>query len=285
VLCAGIGVHIGAHARVAMRPAPADHGIVFVRSDVKGDNRIAAASAHLAATHLGTTLRNGAGVEIATIEHVLAACAGMGVDNLVIEVDGPEMPILDGSALPFAELLEQAGLKTLNAPVRLIRILAPIEAVTEYGRAALLPDPSSDGLTLDVTIRYRDPPIGVQSLAIPLTPSAFAREIAPARTYGFLADLDRMHAAGRGKGSSLENSVVIDGGRILNPEGLRFPDEFVRHKVLDAVGDLALAGGPIAGRYVAERPGHALNAALVRAFAAARRAWRVEAGEDLAAAV
>jgi UDP-3-O-[3-hydroxymyristoyl] N-acetylglucosamine deacetylase len=292
VLCAGVGVHGGAHARLAMRPAPADHGIVFVRSDLDAgasglDNRIAALAANLAATHLGTTLRNAAGAEIATIEHLLAACAGLEIDNLLVEIDGPEIPILDGSAAPFVELFEAAGRRSQNAPQRLIRVLSPIEVATEAGSAALLPERGSDALTLDAAIRYRDAAIGVQKLCFALTPSAFVAEIAGARTYGFLADLDRMRAAGRGLGASLQNSVVIEAGRILNPEGLRFADEFVRHKILDAIGDLALAGAPIAGRYVADRPGHALNALLVRALAKSRRAWRWEtpAAEALAAAV
>jgi UDP-3-O-[3-hydroxymyristoyl] N-acetylglucosamine deacetylase len=182
VLCAGIGVHTGAHARLALKPAPGDHGIVFVRSDLEGDNRIAALGANLAATNLGTTLRNDAGAEVATIEHLLAACAALEIDNLLVEIDGPEIPILDGSAAPFVQLLENAGRRRRNAPRRLIRILKPIEVETANGRAALLPDPSSDMLTLDVTIRYSDPAIGEQQRSFTLTPEAFAREIAPART-------------------------------------------------------------------------------------------------------
>jgi UDP-3-O-[3-hydroxymyristoyl] N-acetylglucosamine deacetylase len=183
---------------------------------------------------------------------------------------------VDGSAAPFAQLLLKAGLRLQNAPRRLLRIVAPIEVHTDHGSASLLPDPASDTLTLDVTIRYRDPAIGVQRRAFALAPEAFAREIAPARTYGFLADLERMRAVGRGLGSSLANSVGIEDGRILNPEGLRFADEFVRHKILDALGDLSLAGGPIAGIYLADRPGHALNALLLRALGEQRGAWRWE---------
>ncbi|MBL8551128.1 MAG: UDP-3-O-acyl-N-acetylglucosamine deacetylase [Hyphomonadaceae bacterium] len=291
VLCAGVGVHSGAHVRVAMKPAPANHGVVFVRSDIpdtakSGDNRIPASGANLGGTHLATSLRNEAGVEVATIEHLLAACAGLEIDNLVVELDGPEMPILDGSSAPFVRLLEQAGRRAQSAPRRLVRILEPIEVVTDYGRAALLPDPASDLLTLDVTISYRDPVIGAQNLVLPLTPETFARDLAPARTFGFMSDLERMRAAGRGQGASLDNCVVIEDGRVINEGGLRFADEFARHKMLDVVGDLALVGGPIAGRYLAERPGHALNALLVRALFEAPHAWRVEApAEDLAAAV
>jgi UDP-3-O-[3-hydroxymyristoyl] N-acetylglucosamine deacetylase len=287
VLCAGVGVHTGVHARMALRPAPADHGIVFVRSDLgEGGDLIEACADNLAATHLGTTLRNAAGAEIATIEHLLAACAGLELDNLLVEIDGLEIPILDGSAAPFVQLLKQAGRRSQSAPRRTIRILAPIEVEMDAARAALLPDPSSDTLTLDVTIRYHDAAIGVQQKCIALSPAAFVEEIAGARTFGFMADLERMRAAGRGKGSSLANSVVFDAGRVLNREGLRFADECARHKILDAIGDLALAGGPIAGRYVAERPGHALNALLLCALGERREAWRWEApAEALAAAV
>ncbi|MGE0828145.1 MAG: UDP-3-O-acyl-N-acetylglucosamine deacetylase [Hyphomonadaceae bacterium] len=286
-MCAGIGVHTGAHVRLAISPAPADTGIVFVRGDLTGDNRIEAIAAHVASTHLGTTLRNPAGAEIATVEHFLAACVGLEIDNLIVEIDGPELPILDGSAAPFVRLLDSAGERTLNAPRRVIRIVEPIEVFNGAKRAALLPDCEAEGLALDVTIRFGDDAIGVQRKRTQLSRKTFLSDIADARTFGFLADVDQLRAAGRGLGASLANAVVLDQGRVLNPEGLRFEDEFVRHKMLDAIGDLALAGGVIAGRYEADQPGHALNAQLIRALAAAPHAWRWEslAAPDLQAAV
>ncbi len=272
-MCAGVGVHSGAHARVVLSPAPANTGIVFVRSDVRGvDNKIPAHADFTASTNLGTTLRNAAGVEVATIEHLMAACAGLGVDNLIVEVDGPEVPILDGSSAPFVQVLLNAGLKEQHTAQRVLRILAPVEVRMGSKSAALFPS-DEDGLDLDVTIRFADPAIGVQNKRVALTRTAFLTDIADARTFGFMSDVAQLHAMGRGRGASLDNTVVVDGGRVVNPEGLRFGDEFVRHKLLDAVGDLALLGAPIAGRFVADQPGHALNASLVRALLDTPEAW------------
>jgi UDP-3-O-[3-hydroxymyristoyl] N-acetylglucosamine deacetylase len=275
-ICAGVGVHTGKHVRMVLSPASADAGIVFVRTDLEGDNRIEASAAHVGATMLGTTLQNGAGVSVATVEHLLAACAGLEVDNLVVELDGPELPILDGSAAPFVTLLQNVGLRALAAPRRVIRILRRVEIVDGERRAVLEPDLAADSLHLDVTIRFSDPAIGVQRKRARLTPDVFASEIAAARTFGFAADVERLHAAGRGLGASLANAIVVDAGRVVNAEGLRFEDEFVRHKMLDVIGDLALAGGPIAGRYIADQPGHSLNASLVHALMQKPGAWRWE---------
>ena len=267
----GVGVHTGKPATVVLSPAPANSGIVFMRSDFTGgEPRIPAHGDYVCATELGTTLRNASGAEIATIEHLMAACAGLGVDNLIVAVDGPELPILDGSAAPFVELLLEAGLKSQAAPRRRIRIKERIAVQVGTKSAALEPCAQPE---FDVTIRFRDASIGTQRRAFVNSPETFLDEIAQARTFGFLADVDRLHAAGRGRGASLDNTVVIDAGRVVNPEGVRFEDEFVRHKILDAIGDLALAGGPILGRYVADQPGHALNAALVRALLNAPQAW------------
>jgi len=269
-LCAGVGVHTGAHVRAALKPAPADSGIVFVRTDLTGDNAIRAHADNVSTMRLGTTLSNGRGAEIATVEHLMAACAGLGIDNLLVEIDGPEAPILDGSAAPFASLLLQAGLKTQNAVRRHIEVLRPVEVRMGAKYARLEPAAQAE---LDVTIRFSAGPIGVQRRLLELSPENFIAEIAEARTFGFLADVDRLRAAGLGRGASLENTVVLDAGRVINEEGLRFADEFVRHKVLDAIGDLALAGAPIRGRYVADQPGHELNVRLVQALLADRAAW------------
>ena len=279
-MCAGIGVHTGAHVRVALSPAAAGSGIVFVRADIKDANNVLPAHADfVSTTKNGTTLRNAAGVEIATVEHLLAACAGLGIDNLIVEVEGPELPILDGSSAQFVKALMNAGVKPLYAPQRFIRILQPIEVQMGAKTAAFLPADDFDGLDLDVTIRFADSAIGVQRMRVQLTAETFLHDIAQARTFGFLADAERLWAAGLAGGASMENAVVIDDGRVVNPEGLRYEDEFVRHKLLDAIGDIALVGAPICGRFVADQPGHALNARLVRALFETPEAWRWERDE------
>jgi UDP-3-O-[3-hydroxymyristoyl] N-acetylglucosamine deacetylase len=263
--------------RMVLSPAPADTGIVFVRTDVRGvDNIIRAHADAVSDTRNCTAVRNKAGVEISTIEHLMSACAGLGVDNLIVEVDGPEVPILDGSSAPFVQVLQNAGLKQQHAPQRVIRIIEPIEVRMGAKSAALLPAGSFDGLELDVTIRFADAAIGVQRRCVQLKPENFLAEIADARTFGFMADVDALRAAGLGRGASMDNTLVVDAGRVVNPEGLRFDDEFVRHKLLDAIGDLSLAGAPICGRFVADQPGHALNARLVRALLDTPEAWRWE---------
>ena len=276
-MCAGVGVHSGAHVRLVLSPSPADSGIVFVRSDVTdADNRLPAHADLVSTTRNGTTLRNKSGVEIATVEHLLAACAGLGVDNLLVEVEGPELPILDGSSAPFVKALMNAGLKTLHAPQRVIHIIEPIEVRMGAKSAAFLPAKDFEGLDLDVTIRFADAAIGVQRKRTQLTQETFLNDIAQARTFGFLADVELLRANGLGRGAAMENTVVVDSGRVMNPEGLRYEDEFVRHKLLDAIGDLALLGAPICGRFVADQPGHALNARLVRALLDTPEAWRWE---------
>jgi UDP-3-O-[3-hydroxymyristoyl] N-acetylglucosamine deacetylase len=276
-MCAGVGVHSGAHVRLVLTPAPVDTGIVFVRSDVKdADNKILAHADNVSTTKNATTIRNAAGVEISTIEHLMSACAGLGIDNLQVEVDGAEVPILDGSSAPFVQVLMNAGVREQAPRQRVIRILEPIEVRMGSKSAALMPCDGFDGLELDVTIRFADPAIGVQRRDVKLTPDSFLSDIADARTFGFLADVSAMHAAGLGRGASMANAVVVDSGKVVNPEGLRFDDEFVRHKLLDAIGDLSLAGAPICGRFVADQPGHALNARLVRALLDTPEAWRWE---------
>jgi UDP-3-O-[3-hydroxymyristoyl] N-acetylglucosamine deacetylase len=278
----GAGVHMGAMANVRLSPAPVNSGIVFLRGDVPAaDARVPARADLVGATELGTTLRNDAGVEVATVEHLLAACAGVGVDNLIVAVNGPELPILDGSAAPWVEILLSAGLKTQGERRRYIRIRERIAVRLGAKSAALEP---ADASEFDVTIRYADPVIGTQRRVFVNTPASFVSEIAQARTFGFMADVGKLRAAGRGRGASLENTVVIEDQRVLNPEGLRFADEFVRHKILDAIGDFALIGAPILGRYVADQPGHALNAILVRALLDNTHAWTWE-GESVKAAV
>ncbi len=258
---AGAGVHAGASAEVAIRPAPPNHGLRFVRP-----GGAASAPAHadfVTDTVQCTAIRLSGGDQIATIEHLLAACYACGLDNALIEVEGPELPILDGSALGWAQAIEEAGLLVQDAPRRSMMLLKPVHVEDGAKRAALLP---SERFTLSATIRYADPVIGVQSLTIAGDRESVRAGLIPARTFGFLADLDAYRAMGKARGASLENTIAVTPGGIANPEGLRFADEFVRHKLLDALGDLMLAGAPLLARYEADQPGHGLNARLVRAL-------------------
>lgn len=277
VSCSGIGVHLGQKARLWIRPAAEGHGIQFCRTDSLDSSRrrIEAHTRNVSKAMFGTTLTNEYGDTVATVEHLMAACFGMGLDNLLIEVDGPEVPIMDGSARVFCELLSSAGLIKQRQPRKLLRILESIEVRDGAKWARLMPT-VSNSLNLRARIDFDNPVIGVQEASLRLVPGTFDREIGYARTFGFYKDVDTMQAMGFARGGSLENAVIIDGERIVNPEGLRSEDEFVRHKLLDAVGDLALAGGYIAGSYEAERPGHALNNALLQTLLDSPKAWRWE---------
>jgi UDP-3-O-[3-hydroxymyristoyl] N-acetylglucosamine deacetylase len=257
---------------VTLKPAGVDHGIVFVRLDApEFGRRIAALVDKVTTTELGTTLANSAGVSVATVEHLMAALFGMGIDNAIVEIDGPEVPILDGSSEPFIEMIEMTGTRALGAPRRMLEIIKPVEVRVGNKLARLEP---FDGFELDVTVEFSTRAIGRQRVVFDCTPQSFANDLGAARTFGFLHQVEAMQAKGLALGGSLENAVVIDGDAIVNQEGLRFADEFVRHKALDAVGDLALAGAPIKGRYVAERAGHEMNVALVRTLLADASAWR-----------
>lgn len=272
-MCAGIGVHSGSHARMALLPAPAGSGIVFVRGDLKGvDNRIPARADCVSSTAMSTTLANAAGASVDTVEHLMAALAGLEIDNIIIELDGPEVPIMDGSSAPFVELLANVGTKTLNAPRQRLEILDRVSVGAGERVAALEP---CEDTVFDLTIRYADSVIGEQHFVYRPSRTAFLRDIAEARTYGFMRDVAQLRAAGKANGASHDNTIVIDGGRVVNPHGLRFEDEFVRHKVLDAIGDMALLGAPFIGRYSAQQPGHALNAALTAKLLATPSAWRL----------
>ncbi|MEM9937224.1 MAG: UDP-3-O-acyl-N-acetylglucosamine deacetylase [Pseudomonadota bacterium] len=272
IICAGIGVHTGARAKMVIHPAAAGTGIRFVRTDLPMRSEIPARGDVVTEVQLGTTLTNEDGCSVATVEHFLAACAGMGIDNLLIEIDGPEVPIMDGSSAVFCELFREAGLHEQTTLRRRIRILDTIE-VREGEKWARL-SPSQDNiLTLKARIDFESKAIGTQQMAMRLAPGLFARDLAFARTFGFSRDIEALQAMGLARGGSLDNAVVIDGDRVVNPEGLRSDDEFVRHKLLDAIGDLMLAGAPIAGVYEALKPGHALNNQLVRALLEQPEAW------------
>lgn len=279
VICAGIGLHSGQRAKMVIKPAAANTGIRFRRTDIDGSGDILARGDQVTEVQLGTTLTNETGGSVATVEHFLAACAGMGLDNILIEMDGPEVPIMDGSSAVFCELFHDAGLRTQSALRRRIRILDTIDVRDGVKWARL--SPSQDNvLTLKAKIEFETQAIGTQQMSMRLMPGLFARDIAFARTFGFARDVETLKAMGLARGGSLDNAVVIDGDEIVNPEGLRSEDEFIRHKLLDAVGDLMLAGAPIAGYYEARQPGHAMNNKLVRALLAQTDCWCWETDAD-----
>jgi UDP-3-O-[3-hydroxymyristoyl] N-acetylglucosamine deacetylase len=285
VVCAGVGVHSGQKARLIIRPAAAGSGITFRRTDLTGiDNLIPANAFAVSDTAFGTTLANASGASIAVVEHLLAALFGLGVDNAEIDVNGPEIPIMDGSSSVFYALLMQAGLKKQPLPRRRIRVLQRVEVSDGPKYAALSPS-NDDRLSLHARIEYDDPHIGVQQMGIRLMPGSFARDLAFARTFGFARDVEMLRGRGLALGGSLENAVVIGDDGIMNPEGLRVEDEFIRHKILDAIGDLALAGAPIAGTYEAIQPGHSINNQLVRALLSAPEAWTWEEAAEAGAAL
>ncbi len=260
-LFAGLGLHGGAEVRMVVRPAPQDHGIVFLRSDL--NERIPARWDAVVPSRLCTLVANASGVSVSTIEHIMAALAGCAIHNALIEIDGPEVPILDGSAAPFVAGLLAAGVVGQDAPSQAIRILKPVEVRDGDAVARLEP---ADMLEMDFRIEFAEAAIGRQEKTLNLANGAFVRELSDSRTFCRQADVDAMRANGLALGGTLENAVVFEGDRVLSPGGLRYVDEPVRHKMLDAVGDLSLAGAPILGRYTGIRAGHALTNRLLRAL-------------------
>ena len=251
-----------------------DAGFIFVRIGLDdADREVPAIAESVIATDLATVLGDREGPLVSTAEHVLAALRGMGVDNAIIEVDGPEVPIMDGSAAAFVAAIDQAGIVTQSAARRFIQVLKPVRVAIgdSYGELR----PHAGGFRVEAEIDFANPVIGRQNYSIDLNPESFRREISRARTFGFMNDTARLWSAGFALGASFENSVVFDEDRLLNPEGLRHSDECVRHKVLDAVGDLALAGLPLLGAFRSVRGGHKLNHAVLTALLADRSAWRV----------
>lgn len=269
----GIGVHTGVQARVTLLPAPSDTGVVFIRTDVRDqDNRIAVSGEAVCKTQLGTVITNAAGVTVSTIEHLMAALVMTGVDNVVVEIDGPEMPIMDGSSIDFVRGLDRAGLQPQGALRRFVEIIDVVEVIEGDKRATLRP---SEGFEVAFEIAFASAAIGRQAVDLKMDAEAFRSELADCRTFGFLHEVEALRAMGLARGGSMDNAVVIDGDEILNPEGLRRPDEFVRHKALDAIGDLFVLGAPVIGRFEGVLAGHALNNAVVRALLATPHAWRV----------
>ena len=280
----GVGIHSGRSVNVEVRPAPAGRGVAFLRTDETSRNPVVPARADAVVdTRLGTTIANADGVAVATVEHLMAAFAGLEIDNAVVAVDGPEVPIMDGSSAPFVRILEHAGRRPQHARRQFIEVVDTVEIVDGDKHARLLP---ADNFEMSFEIAFDDAAIGRQRLDLRLDSAAFRRDLADCRTFGFRVDVDALRAAGLARGGTLDNVVVIDGGAILNAEGLRRPDEFVRHKMLDALGDLYLLGAPILGRYEGLYSGHALNNALARALLARPDAWRfADAPRELARAV
>jgi UDP-3-O-[3-hydroxymyristoyl] N-acetylglucosamine deacetylase len=269
----GIGVHSGKPVSLTLHPTEADTGIVFLRTNLDGgrEREIAAVHDNVIDTRLCTVVGDPARGSVATIEHLMAALRGLSIDNVVVEIDGPEMPIMDGSSRPFVEAIDQAGLVTLKSRRRSIKVLKPLRV--EMGRAYAELAPSDRGFQLDVEIDFETPLIGHQRRHLDLSPDSFRRDLSGARTFGFVKDVEQLWKMGLALGSSLENSIALGDDRILNPEGLRWADEFVRHKTLDAIGDLALAGAPLVGRFRSYCGGHKLNFLMLEALFADPDAW------------
>lgn len=271
IRCRGTALHSGERVTMSFHPAEADSGIVFRRGD-RGGAALRANWRRVRESTLCTTLNDGDDLSVATIEHVMAALAGLEIDNAVVELDGGEVPVMDGSAAPFTFLLECAGVVEQDAPRRAIAVLKPIRVGDDRKSASLLP---GDSLTIDLTIDFAAEAIRHQRLFWAFDRDSFKSEIAPARTFGFLEDVNALRAAGLARGGSLDNAIVVGEGRVLNRDGLRFVDEFVRHKMLDALGDLYLAGAPILGAFTGVHSGHAINRQLLEALFADRSAYRI----------
>jgi UDP-3-O-[3-hydroxymyristoyl] N-acetylglucosamine deacetylase len=274
----GVGVHSGLPVNLTIGPASVDAGFVFVRTSPDGSDReVRAVAESVIATEFATVLGDRQGPLVSTAEHVLAALRGMGVDNATIEVDGPEVPIMDGSAAAFVAAIEQAGIVSQSAARRFIQVTKPVQVAIGDSFGELRPNNS--GFRAEVEIDFANPVIGRQSYILDLSAERFRRDISRARTFGCVNDVARLWSAGFALGASFENSVVFDDTRLLNTEGLRYSDECVRHKVLDVIGDLALAGLPLLGTYRSVRGGHKLNHAVLTALLADRSAWRVVEAE------
>jgi UDP-3-O-[3-hydroxymyristoyl] N-acetylglucosamine deacetylase len=267
----GVGLHGGQAVTMQVAPAPAGHGILFRRTDLApGAGDIPARWDLVVDTRLCTRLGNAHGASVGTVEHVMAALAGCGVTDALVTLAGPEVPIMDGSAAPFVTALLRAGIVETGRPCRAIRVRETVAIEQDGKRAELAP---ANRFEMEFAIEFDDPAIGAQRQAMALVNGAFVSELGDCRTFGHLGEVEQLRAMGLARGGSLQNAIVVDRGRVLNPEGLRRPDEFVRHKMLDAVGDLALAGAPIVGRYTAHRGGHEMTNRLLRALFARPDSW------------
>lgn len=269
----GIGLHSGKMITLTILPAPEDSGVVFVRTDVKGmDNQVPAFWNRVTNTQLCTLISNAQGVSVGTVEHLMSALRGLNIDNAYIELDGPEVPVMDGSAMPFVRLIQQAGIQKQSEPRRIIRVLKVISVEQDGKRVTLSP---AQGSIFSGEITFDHPKIGLQRFHTSLVNGNFVEDIAQCRTFGFLHEVEWMRSQGLALGGSLENAIVLDQQTVLNPEGLRFADEFIRHKILDAIGDLYLAGAQILGAYDGVKAGHAMNNAILKALFADKTAYEI----------
>ena len=275
----GVGLHSGNKVTLAIRPAPVNTGIVFMRTDLEPAVAIPAKANQVRETMLCTVLMNDDGVKIQTIEHLFAALAGLGIDNAIIDVDAPEIPIMDGSASPFVFLLQSAGIAQQAAPKKYLRIKQPIKVEDGDKWAMLTPH---QGFRVDFKIDFDHPEIArsQQHMVMDFSTDGFVKDISRARTFGFMRDIEYLRANNLALGGSMENAVVLDEFKVLNPDGLRYDDEFLKHKILDAFGDLYVAGYAIVGEFSAYKTGHALNNKLVRALLAHQEAWELVSYEQ-----
>ncbi len=274
----GVGVHTGARVELGMRPAPEDTGIVFNRTDLAQPIALPAIATNVGDTRLSSTLKYG-GTSVSTVEHLMSAISGVGIDNLFVDVSGPEIPIMDGSAGPFVFLLQSAGIVEQSARKRYLRVLTAVQVADGDKWARFEP---YNGFKLDFTIDFPHPVFGSENrqVVIDFAENSYAKEVSRARTFGFMQDVEAMRAAGLGLGGSLQNAIVLDEFKVLNSEGLRYDNEFVRHKVLDAIGDIYLLGHPLIGQYTAFKSGHGLNNQLARTLLARPEAFEIVTFSD-----
>ena len=281
VFCTGVGLHSGQQIAVSLWPGQVNGGIVFVRTDLNGEQSVIPALwDKVGDTRLCTVVGNDYGATVGTVEHLMAALSGCGVDNLVVEIDGPEVPILDGSSEPWVTLIKKAGLARQAAKRRLIKVLKPVTVADGDKFVSLLP---AEEPRFTVEIDFPSRAVGAQKRSLQMGNDAFNRRLAGARTFGFAHEVDHLRKMGLARGGSLDNAIVIDGDTILNQDGLRYRDEFVRHKMLDSIGDLYLAGAPIVAHYHGRKPGHKLNNELLRALFAQPDAWSYVTADELGA--
>lgn len=266
----GKGLHTGKEIKMNLRPAPADTGIVFIRTD-KNNERIKANVSSVSDTAFATTLKSN-GARVGTVEHLLASFSGLCIDNVFVELNGPEVPILDGSALPFITLIREAGLEKQAQALSCIRILKPIVVMEGPCQIAITP---YDGTRITYRVFYTHPAFGEQKMGIDITTMKFVSELAPARTFGFLRDVEMMKSKGLARGGSLDNAIVLNDSEVINGGQLRFKDEFVRHKILDAIGDLSLIGAPIFGHIIANKSGHTLHIKLLKKILLCSDSWEI----------
>ncbi|MBW1703772.1 MAG: UDP-3-O-acyl-N-acetylglucosamine deacetylase [Deltaproteobacteria bacterium] len=271
VECTGIGLHSGERVYLNIRPAPSDTGIKFVRTDLDGHPMVEARFDNVCSTMLATTISSN-GCKVATIEHLMAAFFGLGIDNAVVELDGPEVPIMDGSTAPFIFLIKSAGIREQKSPKKFIVIKKPFKV--DDGNRSVHIYPSKE-LKITYTIDFAHPLLRNQKYELRFSGRDFVREISRARTFGFLKDVQTLKENGLAKGGSLDNAVVIDDFRIINEDGLRFEDEFVRHKILDFIGDLSIVGSPVIGHFVVEKSGHFLNQEMLKNLMKSKKHWKM----------